>query len=119
MVGRVVKRDQPSKITSKGCVGFSKRGLNALEKGIPCAKVSSMTATVTLDIAGRFVLPKPVRYQLHLCAGSKLRLDVIGDRMELTLEEPEVKIERREKLRVVVGWEGFTSSDAASATRPW
>ncbi|MDI1314999.1 AbrB/MazE/SpoVT family DNA-binding domain-containing protein [Prosthecobacter sp.] len=73
-----------------------------------------MTATVTLDKAGRLVLPKPVRDQLHLRAGSKLRLDVTGDRMELTQEVPEVKIEKRGKRRVVVGWEGF---DAAKAVR--
>lgn len=73
-----------------------------------------MTVTVTLDKAGRLVLPKPVRDQLHLRAGSKLRLDVTGDRMELTQEVPEVKIEKRGKRRVVVGWEGF---DAAKAVR--
>lgn len=73
-----------------------------------------MTATVTLDKAGRLVLPKPVRDQLHLRAGSKLRLDVTGDRMELSQEVPEVKIEKRGKRRVIVGWEGF---DAAKAVR--
>ncbi len=77
-------------------------------------KVIPMTTTITLDKAGRFVLPKPVRDQLRLRAGSKLRLDVTGDRMELTQEVPEVKIEKRGKRRVVVGWEGF---DAAKAVR--
>jgi AbrB family looped-hinge helix DNA binding protein len=74
-----------------------------------------MTATVTLDKAGRFVLPKPVRDQLHLRAGSKLRLNVTGDRMELTQEVPQVKIVRKKDgLPVIVGWEGF---DAAKAVR--
>lgn len=73
-----------------------------------------MTATLTLDKAGRLVLPKPVRDKMHLRAGSKLRLYVFGDKMELTQEVPEVKIEKRGKRRVMVGWEGF---DAAKAVR--
>ena len=40
-----------------------------------------MTATLTLDSAGRLVLPKPVRDKMHLRTGAKLRLDVVGDRM--------------------------------------
>lgn len=78
-------------------------------------RVITMTATLTLDKAGRLVLPKPIRDQLHLRAGSKLRLDVTGDRMELTQEVPEVKIvQKKDGLPVVVGWEGF---DAAKAVR--
>ncbi len=73
-----------------------------------------MTATLTLDSAGRLVLPKPVRDKMHLRTGAKLRLDVVGDRMEITQEVPEVKIERRGKRRVITGWEGF---DAAKAVR--
>lgn len=74
-----------------------------------------MTATLTLDKAGRLVLPKPVRDKMHLRAGSRLRLDVLGDKLELTQEVPEVKIVRKKDgLPVVVGWEGF---DAAKAVR--
>ena len=89
--------------------------VNAIENGINGGKMASMTATLTLDKAGRLVLPKPVRDQLHLRAGSKLRLDVTGDRMELTQEVPEVKIVRKKDgLPAVVGWDGF---DAAKAVR--
>ena len=88
---------------------------NAIENGMADGKVFPMTATVTLDKAGRLVLPKPVRDQLHLRAGSKLRLDVMGDHMELTQEVPEVKIvQKKDGLPVVVGWKGF---DAAKAVR--
>ena len=74
-----------------------------------------MSTTLTVDKAGRVVLPKPVRDRLHLQAGSKLRLEVIGDKLELSQEEAEVKIVRgKDGLRVVVGWEGF---DAAKAVR--
>ena len=78
--------------------------MNAIENGMAYANIIPMTATVTLDKAGRLVLPKPVRDQLHLRAGSKLRLDVTGDRMELTQEVPEVKIvQKKDGLPVVVG----------------
>lgn len=88
---------------------------NAIENGTAYAIIIPMTATVTLDKAGRLVLPKPVRDQLHLRAGSKLRLDVMGDHMELTQEVPEVKIvQKKDGLPVVVGWKGF---DAAKAVR--
>ncbi len=74
-----------------------------------------MTATVILDKTGRFVIPKSMREQLQLRAGSKLLLAVIDDRIELSEELPEAEIVRKKDgLRVVVGWEGF---DAAKAVR--
>lgn len=73
-----------------------------------------MTATLTIDAAGRLVLPKTMRDKLHLRAGSKLRAEIVGDKIELEQETAEVKIVKRGKRRVVVGWEGF---DAARAVR--
>lgn len=74
-----------------------------------------MTASLTMDAAGRVVLPKAFRDKLHLRAGSKLRLDIVGDKLELVQEADEVKVVRRpDGLPVIVGWEGF---DAAQAVR--
>ncbi len=74
-----------------------------------------MTAILTLDKAGRLVLPKPMREKLHLREGAKLKAEIVGDKIELEQEEQEVKIVRRKSgRRVVVGWEGF---DAAKAVR--
>lgn len=73
-----------------------------------------MTATITIDKAGRLVLPKAMRDKLCLRAGSRLTADIVGDKIELAEEVPEVRIERRGKRRVIVGWEGF---DAAKAVR--
>lgn len=74
-----------------------------------------MTAILTLDKAGRVVLPKPMREKLHLREGAKLRAEIVGDKIELGQEAPAVKIVRKKNgLRVVVGWEGF---DAAKAVR--
>lgn len=74
-----------------------------------------MTAILTLDKAGRLVLPKPMREKLHLREGAKLKAEIVGDKIELEQETPEVKIVRKKGgRRVVVGWEGF---DAAKAVR--
>jgi len=43
-----------------------------------------MKAELTLDSAGRIVLPSAVRRALNLSAGSRLRLDVVAQRIELT-----------------------------------
>ena len=73
-----------------------------------------MSATLVMDKAGRVVLPKPIRDRMHLRTGSKLRVEIVGDKLELTQEVPEVKIVKRGKRRVIIGWAGF---DAAKAVR--
>ena len=47
--------------------------------------------TIAMDGAGRVVLPKPVREELNLVAGDKLRLSVEGNsiRLEPTSEKGE------------------------------
>jgi AbrB family looped-hinge helix DNA binding protein len=42
-----------------------------------------MMATLTVDKAGRVVLPKPVRDELHLSAGDSLTLESSEDRITL------------------------------------
>ena len=43
-----------------------------------------MSDTITMDSAGRVVLPKPIREKFRLKGGAKLRLITIGDHLELT-----------------------------------
>jgi AbrB family looped-hinge helix DNA binding protein len=43
----------------------------------------TMTITLTIDKAGRVVLPKPVRDELHLTAGDSLELENSEDRIVL------------------------------------
>ena len=77
-----------------------------------------MTATITIDNAGRLVLPKAMRDRLHLSAGSKLKADVIADKIELTPEpDADVRIERRGKLLVIVGGPPFDAVAAIKADR--
>ena len=47
-----------------------------------------MSSTITIDKAGRIVLPKPLRDQFRLKGGAKLRIESVGDHLELTPEQP-------------------------------
>jgi AbrB family looped-hinge helix DNA binding protein len=76
-----------------------------------------MSATIVLDKMGRIVLPKSIRDRLRLSAGAKLRAEVVGDKLELTQEIPEVRLAKRGKRRVVVGWEGFDAGEAVREMR--
>lgn len=83
-----------------------------------CMAYSDMVITLILDDAGRLAIPKPVRDIMHLRAGSKVRLDVNEGQMVIKAEdEPEARIERRGKRRVVVGWEGFDAAQAVLEMR--
>lgn len=74
-----------------------------------------MTAILTIDKAGRLVLPKTMRDKLRISGGAKLKAQLVGDRIELEQEQPRARIMRKKDgLPVVVGWEGF---DAAKAVR--
>ena len=76
-----------------------------------------MSTAVVLDKAGRFVLPKQIRDRLNLSAGSKMRIEVVGDKLELSLQVEEPKIVKRGKRRVVVGWKGFDATEAVNEAR--
>jgi len=76
-----------------------------------------MNAAITMDGAGRIVLPSAVRRKLNLSAGSRFRLDIVAERIELTPEaEPEAELgltaSRRRVLKPTGG-----AFDAAAATR--
>lgn len=73
-----------------------------------------MTATVTIDSAGRLVLPKAMRDKLHLRAGSKLTADIVADKIELKPEpDDEVRMVRKGKRWVLTGFKGPVDAGAA------
>lgn len=43
-----------------------------------------MNETITIDKAGRIVLPKVLRERFRLEAGTRLRVEMVGDHLELT-----------------------------------
>ena len=76
-----------------------------------------MSQPITMDQAGRIVLPMAVRRRLNLAPGARLMLDAVAQRIELT-PEPQAEAElvvtagRRTVLRPT-----GKAFDAAAATR--
>lgn len=54
-----------------------------MKNGKEHGKIDAMTTTLTLDKAGRVVLPKPVREELQLAAGDSLELESSEDQIVL------------------------------------
>jgi AbrB family looped-hinge helix DNA binding protein len=77
-----------------------------------------MSYTITMDQAGRVVLPAELRRQLNLVAGSQLRVEVVAQRLELTPEPatPTAAFGRSATGRPVLP-AGAGQFDAAAATR--
>jgi len=51
--------------------------------GMTHDSMSSMTTQVTMDSAGRIVLPKPIRKELDIGPGDLLELESVGERVTL------------------------------------
>ena len=76
-----------------------------------------MKRDISIDQAGRIVLPREVRRQLNLGPGSRLRVAVVAERIELTPEpEPDPALVSAPSKRKVLQATG-TAFDAAAATR--
>jgi len=77
----------------------------------------AMTAKLSLDKAGRIIIPKAIREKLHLSAGTALQAEVVGDRIEITQIPSEIRLEKRGKRRVVVGTGPFDAVAAVAEAR--
>ena len=76
-----------------------------------------MSQPVTMDQAGRIVLPMAVRRRLNLAPGARLMLDVVAQRIELTPEpQAESELVATAGRRTVLRPTG-KAFDAAAATR--
>lgn len=76
-----------------------------------------MKQAITVDQAGRIVLPSAVRRLLNLGPGSRLTLDVVAQRIELTPQaDANAELLRRPGRRTVLKPSG-QAFDAAAAVR--
>ena len=76
-----------------------------------------MNQPITMDSAGRIVVPREVRRQLGLGAGSMLLIDVVAQRIELTPQpRADAELLVRAGKRTVLRASG-KAFDAAAATR--
>ncbi len=74
-----------------------------------------MTHCATIDSAGRIVVPAAVRRRLNLTQGSRLRIEVVAERIELTPESAPEPLKRK-GARLVLEPSG-KPSDAAAQVR--
>lgn len=76
-----------------------------------------MKSAVTMDSAGRVVLPSEVRRRLNLQPGSRLRLSVVAERIELAPEaQVDTELAASSNRRKVLPSTG-KAYDAAAAIR--
>ena len=76
-----------------------------------------MSQSIVIDSAGRIVLPSEIRRRLHLVPGSRLTLDLVAQRIELTPQaqaEPEFGQTANQRTVLQATGKPF---DAAAATR--
>jgi AbrB family looped-hinge helix DNA binding protein len=77
----------------------------------------AMSQPITMDKAGRIVLPMEIRRRLNLAPGARLMLDVVAQRIELTPEpQAEAELVLTAGRRTVLRPTG-KAFDAAAATR--
>jgi AbrB family looped-hinge helix DNA binding protein len=65
--------------------------------------ITSVSDTITIDKAGRVVLPKPLRDSLHLRAGDDLLVGANGDQITLTPVRPEAVLRKKQGIWVYHG----------------
>jgi AbrB family looped-hinge helix DNA binding protein len=88
-----------------------------IDNSIGYAIVYVMKTTITIDQAGRVVIPKSMRDRMHLEGGSRLCIELLGERIQLSRHADDVRIEKRGKRRVVVGGKRFDAGMAVLEAR--
>jgi len=76
-----------------------------------------MSIAVSIDKAGRVVIPKTLRDRMRFSPGSTLQAEVVGDKLELALAPTELTVVKRGARRVVAGGEPFDAGLAVSEAR--
>lgn len=62
-----------------------------------------MTAKITLDKAGRVVIPKSLREHMHLAPGDTLQLEQEGERITLRPVRPQATLKKEHGIWVYQG----------------
>ncbi|HBY58418.1 MAG TPA: hypothetical protein DEH78_01265 [Solibacterales bacterium] len=76
-----------------------------------------MKDAVTIDKAGRIVLPKPLRDELRLRAGDRLDVQVEGEQVTLRPRRLSSPLRRKQGVWVFETGETMTAEEAAATLR--
>jgi AbrB family looped-hinge helix DNA binding protein len=74
-----------------------------------------MNANVTIDNAGRVVIPKPLRDELRLAPGDTLSLESDGERMTLRPVRPQSAMRKERGIWVFHGGASLTAAETDRA----
>ena len=75
----------------------------AIDKWVDPRQHTIVTAKITLDKAGRVVLPKRLRQQMHLAPGDTLQLESEGERITLRPVRPQAALKKEYGVWVYQG----------------
>jgi bifunctional DNA-binding transcriptional regulator/antitoxin component of YhaV-PrlF toxin-antitoxin module len=84
------------------------------------AELLAMKALITMDKFGRMVLPGPMRKALQISRAAAFKAEIMGNKVELTLVEPErsARLKKRRGLLVVAtGGRKFNAAEAVRTMR--
>jgi AbrB family looped-hinge helix DNA binding protein len=76
-----------------------------------------MRSQITLDSAGRIVLPKAIRDELHLSPGDTLDLTVRGDEVTLRPQRNSSRLQKKQGVWVFSAGKPMSSDETAEALR--
>ena len=85
---------------------------NGFDKWVFPLYDSTMTTMITLDRAGRVVIPKTLRKELHLGPGDTLKLESEGDQITLRPVRPQALLKKEQGVWVYQGEPTHTSIPA-------
>ena len=76
---------------------------NAIDNWVDPRHRTIVTTKITLDKAGRVVIPKPLREQMHLAPGDTLQLESEGERITLRPIRPQAALKKEYGVWVYQG----------------
>ncbi|MFN0103984.1 MAG: AbrB/MazE/SpoVT family DNA-binding domain-containing protein [Bryobacteraceae bacterium] len=76
-----------------------------------------MSTTVTLDKAGRVVIPKALRDEIHLDAGDELELLAEGETLTLRPVRAATRLRKKQGIWVFGGGERVTAAETDAVLR--
>ncbi len=115
--GKGFDADQKARWTAVAQIIYHILFHNLIQYEASLSMSTPIARPLVIDSTGRIVLPSEVRRRLNLRAGSRLRLDVVAERIELTPEpeaEPDLRVSATKRAVLRPTGRVF---DAAVATR--
>jgi AbrB family looped-hinge helix DNA binding protein len=76
-----------------------------------------MTVKITLGIAGRIVLPKPLRDELHLAPGDALELESSGEEITLRPARGHARLKKKKGVWVYNSGEPLAADEVEKTLR--